>query len=204
VRRRRRELLGVHFGHDHNPSDSAGQQKSSRAIPGRSSAGQYGMTTPQNDAPADSATAYEDPLRTGLPADRALEAARQILGGPHLSVLATTNADGSAQLSVIFVKPDGGDILFSTIEGRRKTANMRRDPRVTLLLHSLTAAATDSAYATIYGTAEVMDDPDGAFHQVMYDLHMGGATPPPEPGAHRLIVRIRPHRAYAALPYSAQ
>jgi PPOX class probable F420-dependent enzyme len=162
------------------------------------------MTTPHNDAPADSAPAYEDLLRKGLPADRALEAARQILGGPHLSVLATTNADGSAQLSVIFVKPDGGDILFSTIGGRRKTANMLRDPRVTLLLHSLTAAATDSAYATVYGTAEVIDDPDGAFHQVMYDLHMGGATPPSEPGAHRLIVRIRPYRAYAALPYSAQ
>ncbi len=162
------------------------------------------MTTSHNDAPADSAPAYEDTLRKGLPADRALEAARQILGGPHLSVLATTNADGSAQLSVIFVKPDGGDILFSTIGGRRKTTNMLRDPRVTLLLHSLTAGATDSAYATIYGTAEVIDDPDGAFHQVMYDLHMGGATPPPEPGAHRLIVRIRPYRAYAALPYSSQ
>ena len=51
---------------------------------------------------------------------------------------------------------------------------------------------------------EVIDDPDGAFHQVMYDLHMGGATPPPEPGAQRLIVRIRPYRAYAALPYSSQ
>ena len=162
------------------------------------------MTTPHNDAPADSAPAYEDLLRKGLPADRALEAARQILGGPHLSVLATTNADGSAQLSVIFVKPDGGDVLFSTIEGRRKTTNMLRDPRVTLLLHSLTAAATDSAYATVYGTAKVIDDPDGAFHQVMYDLHMGGTTPPPEPGAHRLIVRIRPYRAYAALPYSSQ
>jgi PPOX class probable F420-dependent enzyme len=162
------------------------------------------MTTSHNDAPADSAPAYEDTLRKGLPADRALEAARQILDGPHLSMLATTNADGSAQLSVIFVKPDGGDILFSTIEGRRKTTNMLRDPRVTLLLHSLTAAATDSAYATIYGTAEVIDDPDGTFHQVMYDLHMGGATPPPEPGAHRLIVRIRPYRAYAALPYSSQ
>jgi PPOX class probable F420-dependent enzyme len=162
------------------------------------------MTTSHNDAPADSAPAYEDTLRKGLPAYRALEAARQILGGPHLSVLATTNADGSAQLSVIFVKPDGGDILFSTIGGRRKTTNMLRDPRVTLLLHSLTAGATDSAYATIYGTAEVIDDPDGAFHQVMYDLHMGGATPPPEPGAHRLIVRIRQYRAYAALPYSSQ
>jgi PPOX class probable F420-dependent enzyme len=143
-------------------------------------------------------------MTKGLPADRALQAARQILGSPHVSVLATANADGSAQMSVIFVKPDGDDVLFSTIEGRRKTVNMLRDPRVTLLLHSLTASATDSAYATIHGTAELTADPDGAFHQVMYNLHMGGATPPPEPGAHRLIVRIRPQRVYAALPYSSE
>ena len=80
---------------------------------------------------------------------------------------------------------------------------MRRDPRVALLLHSLNATATDSAYATVYGTVEVTADP-GKFHQEMYDLHMGGATPPPEPGAHRLVVRIRLQRAYAALPYSPE
>jgi PPOX class probable F420-dependent enzyme len=160
------------------------------------------MTTSSDPGPAGPAAAYADPLTKGLPADRALQAVRQILGAPHLSVLATTNPDGSAQMSVIFVKADGDDILFSTIEGRRKTANLVRDPRVTLLLHRLDAAATDSAYATVHGTAEVSDDPDGSFHQVMYNQHMGGTTPPPEPGAHRLIVRIRPSRAYAAPPYS--
>ncbi len=72
---------------------------------------------------------------------------------------------------------------------------------MTLLLHSLNASATDSAYAAVHGTAEVTDDPDGAFHQVIYGLYMGGSTPPPEPGAHRLIVRIHLQRAYAALPF---
>jgi PPOX class probable F420-dependent enzyme len=162
------------------------------------------MTTPHNHEPAGSVSAYKDPLTKGLPARRALQVATQILQGPHLSVLATTNADGSAQMSVIFVKPDGGDILFSTIEGRRKTVNMSRDPRVALMLHSLNASATDSAYATIYGAAAVTDDLGGAFHQVLYGLYMGGVTPPPEPGAHRLVVRIRPQRAYAALPYSSE
>jgi PPOX class probable F420-dependent enzyme len=162
------------------------------------------MTTPHDHERAGSAAAYVDPMGKGLPADRALQAARQILAGPHLSVLATTNADGSAQMSVIFVKPDGDDILFSTIEGRRKTTNMSRDPRVTLLLHSLTASANGSAYATIHGAVELTDDPDGAFHQVMYELHMDGATPPPEPGAHRLVVRVHPQRAYAPFPYSSE
>ena len=162
-----------------------------------------GMTTPRDHEPASSAATYEDPLRKGLPADRALQVARQILEGPHLSVLATTNADGSAQMSVIFVKPDGDDVLFSTIKGRRKATNMVRDPRVTLLLHSLAAGAL-IPYATIHGTVELTDDPSGAFHQAMYDLHMGGATPPPEPGARRLIVRLHPQRAYAPLPYSSE
>jgi PPOX class probable F420-dependent enzyme len=162
------------------------------------------MTTPHDHEPLGPATTYKDPLTKGLPADRARQAANQILAGPHLAVLATTNADGSVQMSAIFVKPDGDDILFSTIEGRRKTANMRRDPRATLLLHSLAASATDSAYATIHGTVEFTDDPGGAFHQVMYDLYMGGGTPPPEPGAHRLIVRVRPRRAYALPPYSSE
>jgi PPOX class probable F420-dependent enzyme len=162
------------------------------------------MTTQHNHTPADSAPAYQDLLTKGLPAHDALQVARQILTGPHLSVLSTANADGSTQVSVIFVKPDGDDILFSTIKGRRKTTNMTRDPRATLLLQSLAPSATGSAYASIHGTVELTDDPDAAFHQEMYDLHMGGATPPPEPGAHRVIVRLHPQRAYAPFPYSAE
>ena len=37
----------------------------------------------------------------------------------------------------------------------------------------------------------------------MYNLHMGGATPPPEPGAERLIVRLRPRHTYAPPSYVA-
>jgi PPOX class probable F420-dependent enzyme len=118
-----------------------------------------------------------------------------------LSVLSTTNPDGSPQASVIFVKPDGDDVLFSTIKGRRKTANMQRDPRVNLLVHGLPGGEGEITYAAISGTVELSEDPQGAFHQVMYDLHMGGATPPPEPGAERLIVRLRPDHTYAPPPY---
>ena len=124
---------------------------------------------------------------------------RSILDGPHLSVLATADPDGKPQTSVIFVKLDGDDILFSTIKGRRKTTNMARDPRVNLLVHRLPVGGPD--YATISGTVELTDDPDAAFHQEMYDIHMGGATPPPEPGAQRVIVRIVPQRVYVPPAY---
>jgi PPOX class probable F420-dependent enzyme len=126
---------------------------------------------------------------------------RALLGGRHLSILATSDADGKPQTSVIFVKVDGDDILFSTIRGRRKTTNMLRDPRVNLLVHGLPADDPASTYAAIAGTVELVDDPDGSFHQVMYDIHMGGATPPPEPGAERVIVRLRPGWVYVPPPY---
>ena len=140
---------------------------------------------------------FVDPNRKGRPADLARQVAAQILAGPHLSVLTTVNEDGSPQASVILVKPDGDDICFSTIKGRRKTANMQRDPRVSLLVHSLPGAVGEITYAVIAGTVELTDDPDASFHQVMYDLHMGGAPAPVEPGAERLIVRLRPQHVYA-------
>jgi PPOX class probable F420-dependent enzyme len=144
---------------------------------------------------------FRDPYLKGRPGEAARQAAFRILSGPHLSVLSTINPDGSPQASVILVKPDGDDVLFSTINGRRKTANIQRDPRVSLLVHSLPAGGEEITYAALSGTAELTDDPEGAFHQVMYDLHMGGATPPPEPGAERLIVRLRPNHIYAPPSY---
>jgi PPOX class probable F420-dependent enzyme len=143
---------------------------------------------------------FFDPYVSGRPAHLAKQIAADILAGPHLSVLATTNSDGSPQVAVIFVKPEGDEILFSTVKGRRKTVNMERDPRVSLLVQSL-PLDTGATYATISGTVDLTDDPDGSFHQVMYDLHMGGASPPPEPGAQRLIVRLRPRRHYAPPSY---
>jgi PPOX class probable F420-dependent enzyme len=122
------------------------------------------------------------------------ETVRHIVDGPHLSILATADPDGKPQTSVIFIKREGEYILFSTIKGRRKTTNMSRDPRVNLLVQSLPALGPN--YATIAGAVELIDDPDGSFHQEMYDIHMGGATPPPEPGAERVIVRLHARRVY--------
>jgi PPOX class probable F420-dependent enzyme len=144
---------------------------------------------------------FHDLQKKGRPSADARQTATRIIAGPHLSVLSTTNPDGSPQSSVIYVKPDGDDVLFSTIRGRRKTENMGRDPRVTLLVHSLPGAEGEITYAAISGRVELTDDPTGAFHQVMYDLHMGGAAAPVEPGAERLIVRLRPDHIYAPPPF---
>jgi PPOX class probable F420-dependent enzyme len=63
------------------------------------------------------------------------ELARTLIDGNVFAVLSTINPDGSPQSSVIWVKRDGDEVMFSTILGRRKTRNLQRDPRVSLCFY---------------------------------------------------------------------
>ena len=63
---------------------------------------------------------------------RLSEATIRLVDGKNYAVLATVNPDGSPQTSVVWVGRDGGDLLFSTVEGRVKHRNMLRDPRVSV------------------------------------------------------------------------
>ena len=123
------------------------------------------------------------------------DAAKDLLDGPHTAVLATTNADGRPQSSVIFVKRDDDTVVFSTIKGRLKTRNMQRDPRVSLLV-----LANVGRYVEIRGSVEITEDPEKVLLHEMYNRYMGGKTPPPEPDAERLIVRITPEKLYVWPP----
>jgi PPOX class probable F420-dependent enzyme len=124
------------------------------------------------------------------------DVAREVLDGPHFAVLATSNADGRPQSSVIFVKRDGDTMVFSTIRGRLKTRNMARDPRVSLLVLD----KEKGRYVEIRGTVEITEDPEKRLLYEMYDTYMGGMAPPPEPDAERLIVRITPVKVYQFPP----
>lgn len=127
-----------------------------------------------------------------------LAAARDLLDGPHTAILSTANRDGRPQSSVIFVKPADGTVVFSTIRGRLKTRNMERDPRVSLLV-----LAHSGRYVEIRGHVDIAADPDKSLLHEMYERYMDGATPPPEPGAERVVVRIHPERLYFWPPLSA-
>jgi PPOX class probable F420-dependent enzyme len=127
------------------------------------------------------------------------EAARDVLDGPHIAAIATSNPDGRPQSSVIFVKRDGNQVVFSTVKGRLKTRNMARNPRVSLLV----ADTRQPRYLEIRGTVDITDDPEKRLLYEMYDRYMGGATPPPEPDAERLIVRITPEKVYQFPPATA-
>jgi len=62
------------------------------------------------------------------------DAARDLFAAREYVTLATIEADGQPHLSVVWAVLDGDDILVSTVEGRRKHANLVRDPRATVLL----------------------------------------------------------------------
>jgi PPOX class probable F420-dependent enzyme len=55
-----------------------------------------------------------------------------------LAYLATTNADGSPHVAPLWADVDdaGEHVVLNTAEGRRKVANVRRDPRVMVGAHA--------------------------------------------------------------------
>ena len=61
------------------------------------------------------------------------QAARDLIESGALAHLVTINADGSPQVSVVWVGLDGDELVAGHLDGRqRKLQNIRHDPRVTL------------------------------------------------------------------------
>jgi PPOX class probable F420-dependent enzyme len=59
---------------------------------------------------------------------------RALLQGKNFASLATTMTDGSPQASIVWIDVDDDAIVVNTAEGRTKTENMRRHPRVAICL----------------------------------------------------------------------
>ncbi len=57
-----------------------------------------------------------------------------LIDGPYAAALATLMPGGGPQATVVWCNRDGGHILLNTMRGFQKERNMRRDPRVALLV----------------------------------------------------------------------
>jgi len=62
------------------------------------------------------------------------DALRLLSEGKNLGIIATIMPDGSPQATAVWVDTDGEHIRFNTAEGRVKTKNLRRDPRVAVAI----------------------------------------------------------------------
>jgi PPOX class probable F420-dependent enzyme len=69
-------------------------------------------------------------VMSGVSAERL----REVLDSPIFATVATIQPDGTPQQSVVWVGRDGDDVLFMVGVGSRKERNLRRDPRVSVLV----------------------------------------------------------------------
>jgi PPOX class probable F420-dependent enzyme len=60
--------------------------------------------------------------------------ARALIARPVLASLATLNPDGSPQITPLWVDLDGDDVVFNTVQGRKKARNLEDDARVAVTI----------------------------------------------------------------------
>jgi PPOX class probable F420-dependent enzyme len=79
---------------------------------------------------------------------------RAFLEQPHFAVMATTNASGTPQLTVMWyaLLPDEDVVVLNATRGLLKERNLRRDPRMALCIEE------GMRYVTLTGSAELVDD----------------------------------------------
>ncbi len=93
----------------------------------------------------------------------------------HKGTLVTFRADGRPQMSPVTCGVDSeGRVVVSTYPQRAKAVNARRDPRVSILIHS---DDWDDPYVQVDGTAEVLDMPDAVEPLVEYFRCISGEHP---------------------------
>ena len=95
-------------------------------------------------------------------ADVLSEKARALIARPVLASLATLNADGSPQITPLWIDLDGDEVVFNTSQSRKKARNLERDGRV-----AVTVIDPDDAYNVLAfrGTVTAITT-DGADAQV--------------------------------------
>ncbi|MPY91971.1 MAG: hypothetical protein GEV08_02585 [Acidimicrobiia bacterium] len=75
---------------------------------------------------------------------------------------------------LVWAKRDTGDTLFALPKGRRKLANLYRDPRATVVIFD---AANPCESAQVQGTASMEDEPGGMMIDDLSHMIRAGAIP---------------------------
>jgi PPOX class probable F420-dependent enzyme len=123
------------------------------------------------------------------------DALKSLLDSPVFVTVGTLQPDGSPQLSPVWVKRDGDDLLFSTTMGRQKQKNIARDPRVSIVVQPSDEPYTDAeirgtATYTTEGAYELIDELSMKYTGKRYaDFNPASAE-----DAQRIAVRITPGR----------
>ncbi len=119
------------------------------------------------------------------------DSVKKLFQEPNFAHLATLMADGSPQVTPVWVDMEGNRILVNTAEGRSKPRNVRRDPRV-----AISIANQDNPYSSAFIRGRVIEvRQEGADDHIdkLAKKYMGLDTyPNRQPGEQRIIFVIEP------------
>jgi len=109
------------------------------------------------------------------------------------AILATLMPDGSPQVTPVWCDFDGTHVLVNSARGRVKDRNMRRDPRVALVILD---PDNPYRYVEIRGrVVEITEDGAEAHIDRLAKKYLGVETYPyRQPGEVRVLYKIRPER----------
>lgn len=108
---------------------------------------------------------------------------RAALESAHLAHLVTLNADGSPQVSIVWVGVDGDEVVTGHLGAYQKVRNVGRDPRVALSV--VTGGQNEHGldhYLVVHGRARVTEGGAPELLQRLATTYIGpGAIFPPMP-----------------------
>jgi PPOX class probable F420-dependent enzyme len=130
---------------------------------------------------------------------------RELIESGPLAHLVTVNADGSPQVTIVWIGIEDDEIVSGHLFRHRKVENIQRDPRVALSLEAPGANAVGMRnYAVAYGRARITEGGAPELLQRLAYVYVGsGVTfppmPDPPPG---YITRIRVERVAGQGPWA--
>jgi PPOX class probable F420-dependent enzyme len=116
------------------------------------------------------------------------QSVKKLLQDKAYGHVVTYNDKGTAQVTMVWMDVEGDDVVFNTSEGRRKSQNLRRDPRIIV---SVQDRNDPQAHAVFYGKARVTEAGADEHIDKLAKRFLGADKYPfRQPGEKRLLVRI--------------
>ncbi len=104
------------------------------------------------------------------------DAVRQALTSGHLAHLVTLNADGSPQVSVVWVGLDGDEIVSGHLGSWKKVQNIQRDARVALSMETGGKSGGLDNYLVITGRARMTEGGAPELLNRLAQIYIGPGT----------------------------
>jgi PPOX class probable F420-dependent enzyme len=120
------------------------------------------------------------------------DAAKKLLDAGSYVTVATLMKDGSPQTTLLWATYEGDDLLLSTLVGRAKERNWRRDPRVSVLILD---ASNPYTFVEVRGTVSMTTDGGPELIDRLSHLYTGEPYTGDDGTDHvRVVARVTPER----------